>query len=321
MIPMGLTRPARAYERGMSVPPLPSGRRPEAAWDDVAPAHLSLLQGDFMGMARAIKAALMRHPDDAAIREDLLDLMDQAFAFGAGRVPADWKLPEEITSFQVGLKRRSGEDPARASHYLFVEYDTPRPDLVERVQVIRYPDEVLIDAKGGHGARVGRATGLGRSGLRGYVLGSEGREEPLPDGLYLLNIKIGDKPAVEGWFTLHAAASSAPEIESPARNQVFRTPAPTFRWQAYRSPEFRPFEERKLLLRLFEGRGGWYEAAWNDYAPTPEQGSFTLGEGTSPKLAPGSYSIQLMFEERRRFGDLVIARESARHLGFEIASD
>jgi hypothetical protein len=161
-----------------------------------------------------------------------------------------------------------------------------------------------------------------QSGLGAWEVtpGEEGGEElwaagqcgPTPpgEGLYLLTLKMKGEPEVKGWFALnHHASSASPYFLAPVKGAKTST-TPTFRWDDFRSPQFKKWETRALTVLLFDPS---WNIAWLQWFEAPD-----ATEVTSAPLKPGHYEAVVKFQERRRFGGLVLSRDSAIALPFEV---
>ena len=84
---------------------------------------------------------------------------------------------------------------------------------------------------------------------------------------------------------------------------------------------YQPNEVRRLSIAVFDANAKGYDQKWSEYLryPSAQQeiavGPVQDGQAIS-KLAPGEYRVSVEFPERRRFGDLILARGSSVNRAF-----
>lgn len=235
-------------------------------------------------------------------------------------VPLDWRLPDGFTIGVTSFDRSYdvATDRLRFAISFFSVLD--RPLFVEQFKITRYGGDVIIDKTAGIGDwNEGQMNGPARP----YVSASSTYQDtPMPDGLYLLSVKVKDQKQVEGWFFLHGTATASPVIYTPQVNEKFSTANPTFQFQDFTSGSLLKSDGRKLTVKVFsEGtrKQVWDSAYINPRALT----SVTLGHDRNQSgdrsLNVGSYRLKLAFEERSYFGDLTIGRQINTTVPFAIA--
>lgn len=285
-------------------------------------AHSAYLSRDFKTMATELKNTLKEHPNDPLIRENAFSLLRQAYDIsGTQGVPVDWRLPEEVTKMKVAVRLVQRDMP----EYSFEVYgEILQENLFRQLKVTRYPDQVILDKK----------TGIGeweespnvKEKMFEYNFRSTKSRQPIPGGLYLLSVELSNGKSVDGWFLIddNLNSSATPNVIVPAYGETLHTGNPTFRWDDFHSPEYKPSERRSLWIGIarVEAPNYDWEPKWSMYADAPDLneviiGTHSEGEGVS-KLEDGHYHFRIQYNERRRFGDLIIGRQSITHRPFSI---
>lgn len=285
-------------------------------------AQQAYVAGDFKAMAVNLRQTLEQNPYDSVVKDNALSLLAKAYENSAdGLIPADWHLPDEIKQMKVGVKYKVKD----GGHYnLRVYGSTKHRGSIAQMQVIQYPDHVVLDKNGniGHWNLNAQIDSLDHE----YELSGDGSREPIAAGLYLLNMTLNDGTQTKGWFILEENINSTatPKVSVPTKDQVFKTGHPTFKWSHFYSPQYRPFERRSLWAGVSRAEPPDYK--WDEvfghfeYPPTSEE--LTVDANGEPmslaKLNPGSYVFFIDYHERRNFGDLVITRDSITGRDFKV---
>ena len=176
-------------------------------------AHRAYAESNFSEMVSAVKSVLMDEQYSQFERSNALKLWSEAHKQN-NHLPSDWRLPNSIKKLKVSVQRRDSEGSIR---YDFkVKGDTSKGDLIEQLQVIKYPNLVIIDKK----AKVYEEwEDEIWDGTPEFKVQSLKQRERFEQGLYLLNIDTKDGEKVRGWFVITDENSSAtPEILSPKPN-------------------------------------------------------------------------------------------------------
>jgi hypothetical protein len=255
-------------------------------------------------------------------KPNLFGIYDQLKSYWAKNgpiVPLDWSLPEEFRYFVVEPLRRYYSETGKTRFQLTLFSWLSDVQLVEQVQIIRYPNEVILDRQAGIGSWGGHSDQDSKDGQ--ISANTSYTDTPPRDGLYLINVKVKDKPMVNGWFVLsRTALSSTPVVQSPMPNEVYHTATPTFNWSDFRSSESRPFESRKRVLAIYdhvEGSDKDWGVAETD--PDSSQSATVNSTGGASSLKEGGYDFNIRFEERWFFGGLLLGRQMQTTVPFSVA--
>jgi hypothetical protein len=275
--------------------------------------HSAYLARDFRKMAVAMKDALMAQPDDPQVKENVLRLYKKAYEVqGQNGVPADWQLPDEITKMRITVRRIQKDLPEFS---LKVSGNTIQAKIIKQLQVIHYPDQIVLDKRSAIGEW---KEGPGKNSVD-FEYQFQGRKsrQQVATGLYLLKVELTNGKSVDGWFLVDddMNASTTPEVSSPAVGETFTTGNPKFIWVDFRSPEYKPYEHRSVWIGVSRAEPPNYDwdkkwQLWVD-SPTLQQttvGPTSGGTGVS-KLENGRYVFVINYGERRRFGDVMIGRD------------
>ncbi len=235
-------------------------------------------------------------------------------------VPLDWRLPEGFTIGVTALVRSYDVSTDRLRFAVSFFSILEHPLEIEQFKISRYGGAVIIDKAAGIGDW--RQSFNSTENLPYVSAGNSYQETAMPDGLYLLSIKVKDQKPVEGWFFLHGTATTSPVVGSPQVNEKFSSANPTFRFQNFASSFVSPSDSRKLSLSV--SHEGDNKQVWHtSYINAKNITSSTLGQDGNQlgvdSLQPGSYRLNLAFEERSYFGDLTIGRVMNTTVPFGIA--
>lgn len=226
-------------------------------------------------------------------------------------VPTGWSLPEDF-KFLVFSQERKLKVPKNQVEYVlsFFGWMQEGKAVPESIQLIRYPNEVLIDKEKSIGSWWGEGTMEGET-TKTFHSDTAITNAPSKEGLYLINIKMpNQKEFTKGWVIVsQMAATDAPLVQSPQPGQVFKTPNPTLRWANYKSTKLRSFESRKRLLSVGLIEDDW-KKVWGKSEVMPgNETSFKLGKENS--LIDGTYTFIHSMQERWFLGDMLMQRQSA----------
>jgi hypothetical protein len=228
-------------------------------------------------------------------------------------VPLDWALPDDIQYFVFNTMRHYNPVKDRTEFDFGIFGILNQPGSIEQVQVIRYPNEVVLDRQAGIGDWTEGHLDTSEPIIQ---FGAESQPVGQKEGLYLLNVKARGKPMVNGWFVLsRTTASASVVVRSPSPGEVYRTGAPTFRWSDFKSPEFKPFNQRKRMLGIHWRGAGIHEGLWHTSEVYPNSSESDRVNG----LENGSYAFKAQFEERWFFGSLLIGRGATTEIPFSVS--
>jgi hypothetical protein len=280
-------------------------------------AHRSFLKGNLSAMVRHITTVLQQ--GDTVENRNALKLLEKAYAVNNGNLPSDFKLPSEILRLRIFVRRRLNED---TRFRLGIRGATKEKGTVTQIQVIRYPDKVVLDKNGG----VGEWNENYDAEDKSYYISLTGAKEqnPIPSGLYFIHMKLSNGKTIDGYVILsNLNASTSPEIVSPYNGETVTTSQPTLKWKNYLSPQHQGSEKRYVSVDVYENSEvNDYKDVWNFWEEDPHSEQATVGQkegGAGDKLlADGPFSISLNFQERRKFGDIYVSRESQANRNFYV---
>lgn len=272
-------------------------------------AHRTFLKGNFNAMVRHIINVLQQ--GDEVEGRNAMKLLEKAYAQNGGSLPADFKLPKEINKMRILVRRRLNED---VRHRIAVRGSTAVKGFVQQLKVTRYPDTVVLDKD----HNIGEWKEEFDQQDKVYYFDLTGPKDlaPVPEGLYFIHMRLSDGTTNDGYVILsNVNSTTSPELISPYSGETFATSTPTIKWKNFISPQYKPVERRFSSVDIWENSEvNNYKDRWSFWHEDPSQEEATVGQanGTSGdlKLADGPYSVSLNFQERRKFGDLYISRES-----------
>jgi len=285
-------------------------------------AHADYLKRDFGGMATSIRDILADGTADEFTRRNALELLQQAYTESSGEIPVNWQLPAGVSDMKVTQARVMR--PNGVFFKLELRAAITTDDLVSQAQIVRFPDQVVLDRQGGLGEW---STTTEEEGFS-FDLESEGVGEPMPEGLYLINLELKDGTRTSGWFVLSGVTSTAsPVVNSPAVGETFTTANPTLNWDDFRSPQYQAHERRTInvhVSQITSQAPGWREA-WGVYQQDPTATETTigvdpLGRGDS-KLEAGEYWLNITYLETHMFGPIKLRRASRVARSFYVRLD
>lgn len=285
-------------------------------------AQNAYLKGDLSKMTLLIRNVLMEKPT-TAVKTNALELLSKAYQVDNGRgIRPDWKLPQELRYLKLNQVRR--EKGSEISYTLQISANTASKGTVKNLQLIKYPDQVVLDKEAKIGEYEESVESEPSEGI--YVgLHGEKQEVPFEEGLYLLNITLSNGNRTQGWVILNDLTSSrAPEVHSPKMNEVVTTQQPTFQYEDFTSPEHKGNEKRSIWMAVVEmvpPTYSWNEK-WSLYAGHLPRTQVTVGKEKDgygvTELKDGQYHFYLSYREERKFGDIRIGRQSVRQVPFSI---
>jgi len=232
-------------------------------------------------------------------------------------VPTGWSLPEDF-KFLVFSQERKIKVPKNKTEYVlsFFGWMQEGKAVPENVQLIRYPNEVMIDKEKSIGS-CGEGVMDGETN-KTFNCDTEIANTPAKEGLYLINIRMpNQKEVIKGWAIVsRMAATDAPLVQSPEPGQVLKTATPTLRWTNYESSKLRSFESRKRLLSIGLIQDQWNKVWAKSEVMPGNDSSITLGKENS--LIDGQYSFIHSVQERWFLGDILMQRQSATSVRFSV---
>lgn len=297
-----------------SAAPVPAG---------VQRAHQAYLDGNGRSLLTEIKSVLEQNPH-SSIQKNMLSLFAAAQKNGVLKeVEPNWKLPKEITYAGIESLRRYRVESGRVVYSLNISMNVAKGASLEQLQVIRFPNQVVLDKSAGIGDWSSSDNHEEES--INHWGSSPATASVNEEGLYLLNFQIQGQPLVQGWFILTNKNSSAsPVVTVPKINQIFTEDQPLFKWMAFRSPEHQANERSQIGIRVNrDGAQEMKNAQWR--LKDPQATSYKYGDKNAAKdfrgpssLIPGDYQLYLTYREMEEFGDLQIRRSSATKIPFSV---
>lgn len=272
-------------------------------------AHEAFLARDYGALTASLRETLGGPEVDSVVRQNALDLLAKAAEETQGNLPVNWTPPPGVSDlkFTQSLK----QEPDGLVHKIKIRGDLAAVDTLKQVQVVRFPDLVVLDRQAGLGEY---STSPEAEGAFSFDLE---REMPaaLQEDLYIVRFELKDGTQSEGWFIVDdLAASTTPNLISPAVGETFRHGHPEFVFEDFRSPEYKSYEIRRLNInaaRLIPTDPGW-DLSWGFYVRDPDLTRITVGPHPDAlgvdELEPGRYWVSVEFLEERRFGPMKLRR-------------
>lgn len=288
--------------------------------EPLSQAHAAFVAGDSLKMMTALRDSLMAQPYDQQIKKNALGLYQQAMAKnGVSGLPADWKLPEEITRMKIAVRHVENES---SKFQLKVSGTTKEAGVIQQFQVTRYPDQIVMDKENKIGTY---EEAISIKGEHEYDLQSLKSNKPLATGLYLLKCVLTSGKTVDGWFLIDEGMNSTtvPKVQAPSMDQVFTSGTPTFRWSNFQSPQYQPNEVRSLWVGIFRtDLGNDWVKSWEKWLRAPALQELTVGL-TKPdagvnELENGQYMFVVNYHETRNFGDVSMVRDAVTDRPFKV---
>ena len=241
-------------------------------------------------------------------------------------IPVGWSLPEEfkIIVAEVDRKYEAYKGKVEFAFGLYV-WLNDNEEMPEQMQVIRYPNTVILDKEGCVGDwSDGRKW---QTPSHAFSFNAEGDTNPPKNGLYLLNIKMKNKPMVQGWFVVNEMTlNEGPLVSAPFSGQVFKSSNPTVRWVNFKSQQFHDFESNKRQLSVYKIENDSRKGVWGRQEVFPDDSeSFVVDDSTDTgghphvSLSDGNYQFEVNFQERWFFGDILMQRASGTRVPFTIS--
>ena len=282
-------------------------------------AHAAYLAQDMVTLANALREVMSDPDADLAVRQNAFALLAKAYEVNGGNIPVDWHLPEGVREFKVNHVRK--EDAEGVVYKLSLSVSVPEKDTLTQLQLVHFPDQVVLDKSAGVGTWEVEAD----EGQFKIDFQTRTQAAPLADGLYMLQFGFKDGRRASGWFLLSDLTSTAtPRIAAPAFGESVATGNPEIVWDDFHSPEYKPYERRTLNVsvgQLFNGGEEW-QNRWYLYRQDPVQTRTVVGRDPAGsqqiELSKGDYWLVVSFMEQRRFGDLKMRRVSRTARGFHV---
>jgi hypothetical protein len=295
---------------GDASPPAPSVATSEVP-AALAAAHDAYLAGDMLGMNRSLHAVLSGDPDPD-VKANAIALLDAAYEHADGKLPADWSLPAGMRTLELGQVRVEEPNLTRFSVWLSAHIEASS-EIVGLT--LSRGGETLIDlATGGGKRKVERE----KDGHTYFSLSTDEGTQPIGPGVYDVRVELRGEPPVVGWVLVSdITAKGAPHVYEP-RSASLVSGNPTLSFEDFRSPAYRPFEQRTLWIGVSRAEG----IEWGLWTDSLGFTSVVLGDddrGTSKMTLPGGrHWLAVMFSEKRRFGPIRVTRAVSTQQPFDV---
>jgi hypothetical protein len=278
-------------------------------------AHVSYANGDLKEMGLSIKSVLFSNAEPE-VKDNALKLLDRVYNENCDyRFPVDWKLPPLVKGLYMDVGRKA--EPDGLFYKTKISGHLNDPDAIQQIVVKRYPDNVIADKQAGIGEWELDIDDKDPSNI--YFEISTSDSVPLRPGLYLVDISTKDNVRTEGWFIVSDQISSAsPVVHSPAIGQHFNSTTPEFRWNDFRSPEYKTCESRRLRIFVAKIPAENWDLRWTLRKNDPAATSASVGVDGEGALEPGKYWFTLLYRESRQFGEMELSRRSETSRQFYI---
>ncbi len=283
--------------------------------DPVTQAHEAFLKKDYARMSSKIRSALQSSPRDPAVKENLFGLLRKTVAaLGIESLPIDWSVPSELSNTRI-VFRRFAQDSIKYTIAFQGDGPTETDSGIQKLQIIKYPDQVIADRETGVGEWYSK---LDQGANSTFELKSTPSMTRPETGLYLLNIGLKNGKQVDGWFIVddESFSGESPELLSPANGEVTSNPTPVIQWKDFKSSHYKPFEKRAMSVVIATNNPPQYEwnPKWELHLSSPDLTEATVGstEGATgvSRLEKGRYRTMISFREQRSFGNMRLIRNS-----------
>jgi hypothetical protein len=310
---------------------------------------------DVRGVLTQFKSLLMAHSSDSAmVQEHLLSLgnqiVEESYSQRAPKeivdtadgdktllkmfkslreweakngevVPLDWRLPDGFVTLVLTLNRSYDVSTDRVRFGLGAYGVLDQPIEIEQFKISKYSGDTIIDKEASIGSwDYNLKSSLGQPAFSASSM-IHSSPTPVPDGLYLLTIKVKGQNAVNGWFFLHGTCATSPVVLSPQVNEKLHTSEPTIRFQDFRSSSKLTSDHQKRIVSISregDGKTVWHTSAVNPKNVTDVTVGKDPNETGDTNLSPGAYRLNLSFEERSFFGMLLIGRAANTTVTFGV---
>lgn len=285
-------------------------------------AHEAYLKNDGKTLALAVKAGLELAKNQGPVKKNLLGLFSAAEKNGLlQNIEPNWILPKEITYASFESHRRYKLENGKVSFFLAVSMGVAPDQELEQLQVIRFPDQVILDKA----ANIGNWNITTNSRETNFWAGTDQKVTQNEEGLYLINLKIKGQPMVQAWLILaDKNSSSSPVVTEPALKQIFTTNQPVFKWRKFVSPEFKQNEASRISIRVTKTDSEETEVSQvrlkDSKATSLKFGdSNAVVEVNGPdQLSTGDYYFNIAYREVENFGGFQIRRTSSTKVPFSV---
>ena len=285
-------------------------------------AQAAYLNCDGTTVLKHVKTALLEGRNHPLIVNNTMGLLSAAKKNGClKKAKPDFSLPSEVNYLEIEVARKYRTDSGKVTFAVNGTIGVKSGSDLEQFQVVRYPDQIMLDMKAGVGEMDLEEEHEGM----GYWFGGAQNIKPTEEGLYLINVKLKGQPMVQAYALLTEMNSSAsPVVLSPAVHSALTTSTPTLAWKAFQSPERRADEKIRVTTSVRRELDEGDDVVWarlKDEKAT----SFTVGDRAAAKhyqgadeLTPQKYQMQVSYKEVESFGSIGIRRASTTRVPFSV---
>lgn len=290
-------------------------------------AQESYLKNDGTSLLQHIKKALITSENHPMIIENLIPLYKKAQETGLlDTIQLDWTPPKGIKYLTITVGRRYLTDSRQTRFSLAVGGIIEKTDLIEQLQVIKFPNRVILD----------KQSNIGEFGEQKYKdepsfwLSEKSHFQTVEEGLYLINIKTKDEKMVQGWFIItNENSSSSPLIIKPENFESFSTTQPQFQWINYISPEKQKNDKTKIMIKVTQDNPEYKEIIVADlkFNPDAKDYFFNLGNCQNcenwngpTKLKMGSYYFNVKYSNKHKLSEIYMNRTTTTIVPFNITT-
>ena len=301
----------------------PHQREPEFYF--VQKAHHHFIKKEFSKMMAQVKYGLALKGTPVAVRNNLLDLVRKTSIELKGReIPVDWSLPPQVRFLAITFRRIELGSGLGTEFRLRVSGTFDQKYNLDQVQLVRFPEQVILDRK----KKIGFwNTNPTQQSETHFNLERRDVSKPPESGLYLLRLKAKNEPVREGWVILDRMdAKKTPVIMQPTNGSTVDQPQPTFRWSPFVSDHYLGVERLAMHLgvyRINSETGSWGQPIWAFTSMTRNPTQVKVGTVfQNPQasasgvefLEEGPHAAVLSFVESFQFGPVHISREATAHI-------
>lgn len=295
------------------------GPEPTAA-PGLAAAHEAYMAGDFVAVGERIRDVLLDPASGQLAKDNALELLDKAYEAQKGKLPSAFAFPADVGGLEFGTMNGAHRYGTYREIHLWTRVRNGLAARITNITVRRLPDnDVLLDLASGRGKL--RPVRHERPGWEDVVLSSVDLDRLPTSGVFSIRVEVDHAALFDTWFVANKLAATAmPEISSPAPAAVVSDNHPVIQWTPFRSPEWGPFDQRRLSVWVGDPKTN--EQAWSLWqGEAGELSRVRIGdfEGAPKKaLAPGSYWLTVTGGETRSFGPISIDRDGQTGVPFSV---
>lgn len=232
----------------------------------------------------------------------------------------NFQLPKDVTYLDLEIQRRYRTDKGEVVFALNASIGINKQADLEQLQVIRYPDEVMLDKAAGIGNMHPEESDTEKE----LWMGGNESTTPVQEGLFLINLKLKGEAMVRGYVIMvNKNASASPVVLTPVLKERIEDATPTISWKGFLSPEYKEGERIANNILITEVESG--KDVMVVRVKDPKATSFTVGDKEAAKfyqgvteLVPGKYRMRITHREVEDLGVMKTKRTSTTIVPFTI---